>query len=259
MSVYSFSEGSSVAKALGQYVKSKYDTAMAKHGRFTLALSGGSLPKVLAEGLSQQKDNIDFSKWEIFFADERIVPLEDENSNYALCKEVLFDVLPGFVPEQIHTIDTKFLKQNPLDSQAVADEYEKQLVHVFANASTVKVPVFDLMLLGCGPDGHTCSLFPDHELLDEDVAWVAPITDSPKPPKERITLTIPVVTHALSVAFVTTGAAKQDILPVVIEDTTSKLPSALISRAHPDRISWFLDDDASAKLDKSVLRVFPFQ
>ncbi|CAA20749.1 putative 6-phosphogluconolactonase [Schizosaccharomyces pombe] len=256
MSVYSFSDVSLVAKALGAFVKEKSEASIKRHGVFTLALSGGSLPKVLAEGLAQQR-GIEFSKWEVFFADERIVPLDDENSNYALCKKLIFDKFEGFDPKKIHTINPELLKENPIDPQNVADEYEKQLVHVFANSSTVKVPVFDLLLLGCGPDGHTCSLFPDHEVLQEDVAWVAPVTDSPKPPKDRITLTLPVVTHAQAIAFVTTGAGKKDILPIVIEDFTSKLPSALITRNNLTRTSWFVDDEASANLERSSLKVFP--
>ncbi|KAF8430227.1 glucosamine-6-phosphate isomerases/6-phosphogluconolactonase-domain-containing protein [Tirmania nivea] len=114
----------------------------------------------------------------------------------------------------------------------IADAYEQTLVRCFAAKDSVKVPVFDLVLLEAGPDGHTAALFPGHELLREDSAWVAAIEDAPVVPQKRITLTLPVLTHANYVVFVATGEGKRDVLKRVFEVPEEGLPS------------WFVDDKA---------------
>ena len=155
-------------------------------------------------------------------------------------KENLIDKIPAEMGKPtIHTIDTKYLD----DVQELADEYEKIVVHSFAQRDSVRLPIFDLLLLGCGPDGHTCSLFPGHPLLRETDAWVAPIEDSPKPPRKRITLTLPVVTHAVKVAFVATGGGKKDIMMRIFEGGEG-LPSSLVNEGAGERCSWFVDEAA---------------
>lgn len=118
--------------------------------------------------------------------------MDHEDSNYYLCHQEFFSKVPELKRSQIHTIDESLLD----DPEELSDAYEKQLVQAFAGKESVRNPVFDLILLGMGPDGHTCSLFPGHELLTEKDRWVAPIEDSPKPPAKRITVTYPVVSCA---------------------------------------------------------------
>ncbi|KFX94813.1 hypothetical protein O988_06123 [Pseudogymnoascus sp. VKM F-3808] len=244
--LYSFPKVEDLALALRQYVLTAQNAGISRHGTFKVAVSGGSLPKTLALALlppsssSGPDETINFSRWEIFFADERAVPLDHEDSNYALLKSELLDKIPAELgAPTVHPIEVAHLN----DVQELADQYEKDLVKSFAQRDSVKLPVFDLVLLGCGPDGHTCSLFPGHELLRESDAWVASIEDSPKPPAKRITLTLPVVNHAVKIAFVATGAGKKEVLKKIFEEAP-ELPCGLVNEGGGDRVSWFVDDAA---------------
>lgn len=105
-------------------------------------------------------------------------------------------------------------------------------------------PIIDAVLLGMGPDGHTCSLFPGHVMLQETSLWVSSLEDSPKPPLCRISLTLPVVNAAKLVCFVATGQGKAELLPRVRAGDTS-LPCALVQ---PAKAEWFVDSAAASKL-----------
>ncbi|KAK4043200.1 hypothetical protein C8A01DRAFT_13271 [Parachaetomium inaequale] len=242
--LYSFPAVDALATALRTYVIHCQTAGIARHGVFKVAVSGGSLPKTLAQALlsppASDADVVHWGKWEIFFADERAVPLDHADSNYALLKAELLDKLPGGTAQPaVHPIDVEALDE----TQELADRYERTLVQSFASRDSVRLPIFDLLLLGCGPDGHTCSLFPGHELLRETDAWVAPIEDSPKPPPRRVTLTLPVVTHAVKVAFVATGGGKKEVMKEIFEEGNG-LPCALVNEGCGDRCSWFVDNAA---------------
>ncbi|EEH34572.1 6-phosphogluconolactonase [Paracoccidioides lutzii Pb01] len=247
--LYTFPDTNTLAKHLRKYVLQSQNTAINRHGVFRVAVSGGSLPAVLAKALLAPGDGTDddtprFSTWEIFFADERVVPLHHEDSNYHLVKTELINKIPSKLGRpKVHPIDVTHIDDN--DPQEVADQYQEELMHSFAAKDSVKLPVFDLLLLGCGPDGHTCSLFPGHELLRESVAWVAPISDSPKPPPKRITLTLPVVTHGLRIAFVAMGAGKKEIMRQIFDTEEGRsLPCALVNAGGAEKVSWFTDSSA---------------
>ncbi|KAK2747493.1 suppressor of los1-1 [Myotisia sp. PD_48] len=235
--LYSFADADSLSSQLRKYVLQSQNTALTRHSSFRVAVSGGSLPSILAKALlapsDGEDDTPDFSRWEIFFADERVVPLDHKDSNYALLKSELLDKIPTeqLGQPRVHTIELDD------DTQEVADKYQEALTRVFAAKDSVKIPVFDLILLGCGPDGHTCSLFPGHELLREHDSWVAPIEDSPKPPPKRITFTFPVITHGLRIAFVATGAGKQDILRQIFDEAGgAALPCAMVNAKAGDKL-----------------------
>jgi len=241
-SLFSFPTVDDLAKELRSYVLAAQDQALERHPRFRVAVSGGSLPKTLAKALLGPESSgkqPEFDKWDIFFADERCVPLDHEDSNYRLVKEEWIDKIPSDVAKPtVFPIDTQYLD----DLQELADQYEQVLVKEFASRDSVRIPMFDLILLGCGPDGHTCSLFPGSPLLRETEAWVLPISDSPKPPPKRITLSLPVATHGIKIAFVATGENKKDILRKIFDtDEGHSLPSGLVNDLAQDRVTWFTD------------------
>jgi 6-phosphogluconolactonase len=135
------------------------------------------------------------------------------------------------------------------DLEELSDAYEKELIREFAQKDAARFPVFDLILLGMGPDGHTASLFPGHELLKEEDRWVAPIEDSPKPPPKRITLTYPVINHAARIAFVAAGKEKQDVLKQVLDQPELGLPAAMVRPHYPGQLYWFVDAAAAEKVE----------
>ena len=245
--LYSFNSiDNELAPNLRKYVLESQHEALKRHGVFRIAVSGGSLPKTLAKALlaspSGDDDKVEFSKWEIFYADERCVPLDHEDSNHRLVKADLLDKIPAEMDQpKVYPVDESYID----DEQEMADQYEKTLVNIFAARDSVKLPLFDLILLGCGPDGHTCSLFPDHPLLREQDAWVLSIADSPKLPPKRITLSLPVVLHSSKIGFVATGAGKQHVLKKIFEtEEGSKLPCGLVNTGAGDKVSWFCDAPA---------------
>ena len=193
---------------------------------------------------------------QVFYADERIVPLNHEDSNHGLCQTHLWSKV-SIPKENIHTIDPSLIDAAAADPpnedalEEIADAYEQQLIHEFAQKDSARFPIFDLILLGVGPDGHTASLFPGHPLLSEDDRWVAYITDSPKPPPRRITLTLPVLNHAARVAFVAAGAGKADTLHTVLDKPEEGLPASRVRPITPGHVYWFVDDAAAEKIEYS--------
>lgn len=172
------------------------------------------------------------------------MPLDNPDSNHKLCVDALFSKV-NIPTENIHTIDPALLD----NLEELCDSYEKQLILEFASKDSARFPVFDLILLGIGPDGHTASLFPNHTLLAEEDRWVAYLEDSPKPPPKRITLTYPVINHANRVAFVATGESKQDILAEIMDEPAkTSLPGSRVQLANNGQLYWFVDDAASAKV-----------
>ncbi|KAI5123589.1 hypothetical protein M0805_003407 [Coniferiporia weirii] len=240
--LYSFPSPSELTDSLAHFVVKAQKDAVEKKGKFTLAISGGSLPKQL-NALVGNPD-VKWDLWHIFYADERAVPLDDDDSNHKLCTTELFSKVP-IPPANIHAIDPEQLG----DLSELADDYEQALIREFAMKDSARYPVFDLILLGMGPDGHTASLFPGHALLSEEDRWVAWIDDSPKPPARRITLTYLVINHAARVVFVAAGAGKADVLHTVLDNPQEGLPSSRVRPAAPGHLYWFVDDAASAKVE----------
>lgn len=245
--LFTYPDVDTVAKHLRIYVLQCQKAGIARHDAFKVAISGGSLPATLAKALlapsdGSGDDTLRFDKWEIFFADERAVPLDHEDSNYRLVKDELLAKIPADMGKPtVHPIDVNHLN----DTQELADQYQELLMNSFAAKDSVKLPIFDLLLLGCGPDGHTCSLFPNHELLRENDAWVAAIDDSPKPPPRRITLTLPVVIHGTKVAFVATGGGKKDVMRAILDSEEGRsLPCGLVNEGAGEKVSWFTDSSA---------------
>lgn len=231
-------DGAAVGDTLGARVRAAAAAAVSARGVFRLAVSGGSLPKTLAAGLEGAKgEDMPWSSTVIYFADERVVPLTDDDSNYKLVAETLLAGRDGTGVKVVKLTEG-------LAPPAAAADYEEKLKGM---DTADGVPVFDMILLGMGPDGHTASLFPGHPLLDVSDAAVAFITDAPKPPPGRITLTLPVLNAGRSVLFVTTGGGKAEVLHEIFHGGKDvRLPAARVRPA--TGVEWLLDAPAAAQL-----------
>ncbi|MFN8453840.1 MAG: 6-phosphogluconolactonase [Anaerolineae bacterium] len=261
MSLHVYSTLQELSYAAATYIAQLSAEVVAARGRFIVALSGGSLPKILSSTLAAEplRSQIDWSAWHVCWADERCLPPTHPDSNYAVAKEYLFDHVP-IPPSQIYNPDTS------LTPAQTAAAYQNTLVHLFnlhakrlisnlqppittQSVHPSTLPPFDLILLGLGEDGHTASLFPGHPLLNETERWVAPIFDSPKPPPERITLTLPVINNARTVIFIAAGAGKADALAEIFGANESRLPAELVKPASGE-LRWFVDEAAAAGLNR---------
>ncbi|KAI9110874.1 hypothetical protein K1719_018312 [Acacia pycnantha] len=219
-----------------------------ERGSFTVVLSGGSSVKYLRK-LAEDPyiGSIDWSKWHVFFVDERVVPKNHLDSNWKLVHDRFLTKVQ--IPDSnIHTIDDT----QPADKTAEA--YEKTVRNlveskVIASSPTTGLPKFDLMLLDMGPDGHVASLFPGHPLVQENQKWVSFLRDSPIPPPERITFTLPVINSSSRIAIVVSGAGKAHTVDSVLEDHEKgyKLPVELVSPVDGE-LKWYLDKGAASKL-----------
>jgi 6-phosphogluconolactonase len=191
--------------------------AVSTRGAFTLALPGGSVATTFFPRLARV--DFDWSKADFFWGDERAVPPDHPDSNYALARSLWLE--PAGVPlSRVHR-----LAADAPDPAAAAAAYAREL-----EARAGRPPRLDLVLLGVGPDGHVCSLFPGHPLLAETRRSVAVVEDSPKPPPRRLTLTLPVLVAAELVVVAALGASKAAVVRDALEDKESPLPLALVVR-----------------------------
>ncbi|VDL76423.1 unnamed protein product [Nippostrongylus brasiliensis] len=130
--------------------------------------------------------------------------------------------------------------------------YETTLRSTLCPEQIGRLPRFDMLFLGMGPDGHTCSLFPNHRLLqkclqNDLLTWVVAITDSPKPPSQRISLTLSVLNAAKNVAFIVTGEEKAAMVKSVVDSENLHVPASFV-RPFSKKLRFFLDKDAASKL-----------
>ena len=183
------------------------DLALAKDGAFSLCLSGGSTPKTLYGLLADApyRDAFPWARTHLFWGDERFVAHDDDLSNYRMVKDALLDHAP--IPiENIHPVPF-----DGLTPEAASAVYERELKSFYGqNDLDPARSLFDVILLGLGPDGHTASLFPGTEVLKERTRWVAPVVGAKT--EARITLTYPALDSARHVAFLVAGPEKREML-----------------------------------------------
>ena len=216
--------------------------ATGERARFAVALSGGKTPRAMLETLSTRA--LDWSSIHFFWSDERCVGPDDPNSNYGMARDVLLSKV-GVPDRNVHRM------RGELDPSAGASAYGVELREFFGAGA----PVFDLLFLGLGPDGHTASLFPGTAALSITDAWCAANEVSePVASPWRLTLTYPAINAARRVVFLVEGADKADILAVVLgrEKDVRRYPAQGIAPTDGELV-WLVDSAAAAKLPPSSL------
>jgi len=223
-----------VAAATADRLVAAGRNAIRRRGRFILGLTGGTTPLAVCPLLvvPPRVRMLDWTKVEFFFGDERAVPPNDPESNYNTARLALLDYLPRLRMEQVHRMPCELE-----DLDAGARQYEAELRRVVGGDGT---PVFDLIWLGMGADGHTASLFPGTSALDERdrlvVANWVPSLDA-----WRMTLTYPVLNAAREAMFVVNGADKADAV-TRIRSGSDDLPAG---RVRAGRTRWIVDEAAA--------------
>ena len=206
--------------------------AIAERGRFAVALAGGSTPKATYEVLARDhSEDVDWPNVHAFFGDERTVPPDHEDSNYRMAREALLDRGP------VHRM------RGELPPDEAAASYERELKEFFGD----DFPVFDLVMLGIGKDGHTASLFPETAALGvtDRLAVANPV---PKLDTTRLTLTMPVLNAAREVRFLVAGAGKAEALAEILEGDADprEYPAKLVRP--PGGPIWMVDHAAAGAL-----------
>jgi len=217
--------------------------AIDRRMRFVAAISGGSTPRRLYTllGSAECSPQVDWQKVHLFWVDERCVPKDHEESNF----KVSFDSVLSKVSMPVENIHRIMGEEDP---EKAARDYENEIRESFGTGDW---PVFDLIILGMGSDGHTASLFPGSKSLEERERLTVPVYLE-KPKINRITLTLPVLNHASQILFLVSGRSKATVLSQVLGDghERDRYPAGLINPIHGD-IIWLIDQEAADRLKRS--------
>lgn len=244
--IYEFQTVDLMNQAVVEAIIDKATAAIHHHSDFHLALAGGSTPKSIYELMAREPylSAFPWAQIHFYFGDERCVPPEHADSNYRMAQQALLSKVP--VPQNnVHpvTIDQQNLS---LSAEHYASELETHLPLVNAT------PVFDLVLLGIGDDGHTASLFPGTDILHESKKWVDAVYVE-KFNAWRISLTYPVINAAANVFVIAAGSGKSRILTQVLASESLGTPYP-VQRIKPSgELVWYLDAAAAALLPQSLL------
>jgi 6-phosphogluconolactonase len=221
--------------------------AAAARGRFAAALSGGDTPRALYRHLARQQfaQKVPWRRVHLYWGDERCVPADDPASNYGMAREAFVKHVP-IAAENVHRMHGED------DPEVAAHAYEEELRRLAKLERPVSdVPVFDLVLLGLGRDGHTASLFPHSPALDEEERFCVAIEAPDGSP--RLTVTLPVINSARRVVVLVSGAEKAGMVAEVFEGF--RLPKAVPAQAVAPvkgQLLWLLDEAAAAELSPAA-------
>ncbi|MHC9292708.1 6-phosphogluconolactonase [Mycobacterium sp. LTG2003] len=236
-----YPDTAALVAAAGDRLVDAIKSAIAARGQATIVLTGGGTGIGMLKRVGERSTDIDWAKVHLYWGDERFVPQDDDERNDKQAREALLDHID--IPDvNVHAMaasDGEFGD----DLDAAADGYAQLLAANFDAPG----PEFDVHLLGMGGEGHINSLFPDTAAVRETTRLVVGVTDSPKPPPRRISLTLPAVQSSREVWVVVSGEAKADAVAAAVggADPVDVPAAGGIGR---EKTVWLLDEAAAAKL-----------
>lgn len=224
------------------------DAAMERvtvNDRFTAAISGGTTPGAMYSLLTQEPfiSRVPWDKIHLFWVDERLVPWNHPHSNYGSAKNLFIDKIP--IPESnVHPMPVEF------PPESASNQYQENLM-AFFDLEKGNLPCLDLIMLGMGKDGHTASLFPGQQALDEKQRLVISVQGG-DPFVNRLTMTLPIINNAMTILVLVSGQGKANTIKSILEDKHTSLP---VQRIRPIKgtLKWLLDREAASKLSKHWL------
>lgn len=234
-SIQVFSSKQELANAAALQSITQLSEAIEEYGHAAWVIAGGSTPELAYSVIAKNYlDDIDWSKVTIIIGDERIALFDSNDSNWKHANEILLRHIPQAV---LHR------PISSMNAETAADDYESVLNTL--PKTSQNFPRFDLVWLGMGEDGHTLSLFPNHPGFTPTDRLVIPIHDSPKPPSDRVTLTLHALQGAETTIILAAGAGKAEALKVA-QSPDNDLPIAQAARL--TNADWLIDQDAAANL-----------
>jgi 6-phosphogluconolactonase len=246
--VYILKDNPAIARRAAEIFVKMAQSAVIRNGSFSVALAGGSTPKLLYSLLATDADlraKLPWDKMQLFFGDERHVGPDDPQSNFKMASEAMITKAP-LKPEQVHRMKGEYP-----DSERAAKEYEQDLRSHFRIKDS-ELPRLDLVLAGMGDEGHTLSLFPGTKALHAQGRavvrnWVGKLYT------ERITITAPVANNAEMILFMVAGKEKTLALKGVLEGPyePDQLPAQLLQPTN-GKLLWLVDEAAGSMLSNAI-------
>ena len=251
-SIETVPDAASLATRAAEWLIGQVAHAVERRGRAVVALSGGSTPTAVFACLATPpwRDRIAWDKVHLFWGDDRFVPSDDAASNASMARRTLLDHVD--VPaSHVYSIPSDSGSRDDdeaavFERARIAAEVYATTLHAFYGGARLHDdrPLFDVVLLGVGDDGHTASLFPDSPALDERTAWVVASKTINPPAPVRVTLTYPVLESAHAMLFLVAGAGKRAIVRRILDGDAS-LPAARVSPV--GGLLWIMDADAAGE------------
>jgi 6-phosphogluconolactonase len=227
--------------------------AQAARGTPSVVLTGGGVGIAMLREVasSPRRDAVDWGAVEVFWGDERFVPAGDAERNDAQAREALLDALP-LDPARVHPMAPSDAPEDAGggDPDLAADAYAKTLSAAasrLGGGDGAPIPAFDVLLAGCGPEGHVLSVFPDSPAVHAGAVGVVAVRECPKPPPVRVSLTLPAARHAREVWLVVSGEGKAEALRRAHEGA-SEVDVPLAGLLGTERTLWLLDEAAAGGL-----------